>query len=98
MFVPFIVEGVGFGLHQAEEAGCDRGGALEAVVVVPNWDEALFLGAADVWGETSKTFVLRTSTKVALPIVWAVDGAVVRLGLETFVAEDGLFECRTAIR
>ena len=78
VFVPLIVEGTGFGLHKAEEAGRDRGGALETVVVVPDWDEALFLGAADVWGETSKAFMLRTSTKVALPVIWAVDGAVVR--------------------
>ena len=97
VFVPLIVEGTGFGLHKAEEAGCDWGGALEAVVVMPDWDEALFLATTNMRGEASEALVLRTGTEVAPSVIWAVDRAMVWLGLETLVTEDRFFKCGVTV-
>jgi hypothetical protein len=85
-------------MGQASEASSSRGGALKAVILVPDWHVALLFFAADMRGDASEGFVLRAGAEITVPVIRAFDGRVVWGRLETLVAEDGFVEARVSVR
>jgi hypothetical protein len=73
------------------------GGALKAVVLVPDWHIALLFFAADMRGNAGEGLVLRADAEITVPVVGAFDGRVVGGCLETLITEDGFLEARVSV-
>jgi hypothetical protein len=74
-------------VHEAHDAGCGFGGTLRAMMVVPAGHDAFELHTPKVRRDACQQLVLTTGTEKTVPVIGAIDGAVVGGCQEALIAE-----------
>jgi hypothetical protein len=87
--IPFLEGFGGPETHETKDAGGGFSRADRPVVIVPTGHNALEFLATEVWGDACERLVLVASAKETMPIIRAVEGAMVGGCLETLITEFG---------